>query len=37
MDKLVDDLKEAVKDAVAHPAGKGTMVTLYGTLPPLFS
>ena len=31
VDDFIRDLKDAVWDAKGSPAGKGTMVTLYGT------
>ncbi|KAJ3528090.1 hypothetical protein NM688_g8039 [Phlebia brevispora] len=30
VDELLEDLKDAVKEARLHPSGKGTMVALYG-------
>jgi hypothetical protein len=33
VDNFIADLKDAVEEAKSRPTGKGTMVSLYGTIP----
>jgi hypothetical protein len=34
VDTFIADLQSSVEEAMANPSGKGTMVSIYGPLPP---